>query len=99
VDYCFRYCRYFGKSKIKRRCDKNVPGRKRKNKERGNIKVTCSHRGDLNVCYMTVVIGFKFCRSILLNFSKLWRVSSCSCAVSVSEEIGASSFVVDANKE
>lgn len=29
----------------------------------------------------------------------LWRVSSCSCAASVSEEIGASVFVVVANKE
>jgi len=64
-----------GKSKRKRRCDINVPGRKRKNKERGNIKVTCSHRDDLNVCYMAIVIGFKFCYSILLNFSMFERVS------------------------
>ena len=48
---------------------------------------------------MTIVIGFKFCSSILLNFSMPWRVSSCSYAASVSEEIGASFFVVDANKE
>jgi len=29
----------------------------------------------------------------------LWRVPSCSCALSVSEEIGASVFVVVVNKE
>jgi hypothetical protein len=28
-----------------------------------------------------------------------WRVTSCSCGASVSDAIGASVFVVDANKE
>jgi len=49
--------------------------------------------------FMNNVIDFKFCCSILLYFSMLWRVSSSSCASSVSEEIGASVFVVVANKE
>ena len=59
-----------------------------------------SHREDLNVCYLSsIVFGFKFPCSLSLNFSMLYRVSSCSCVAGVSEEIGASFFMLDASEK